>query len=233
MTRNALIVAHGQPSDPGPAARNLAALGMKVAALLPGWGIATATLAEPGAIARAVAGQGPGLVFPMFMAGGWFTRVQIPARLAEAGADGWTVLEPFGCDPLLHDLCVTLVKEAGGDEVILAAHGSFKSEAPANVARRAATRIAETGARVVTGFIDQEPQLSKLTGFGAGAVCLPFFAAQGGHVGEDIPQDLTEAGFRGRILPPIGTDARVPAIIAAALVRGQPICSGACRMGAV
>lgn len=228
MTRPALIVAHGQPSDPRPAGAALEALAARVQALLPGWEVAAATLAEAGSMARAVAGQPGGVVFPMFMAGGWFTRVQIPKHLAEAGAAGWTVLEPFGCDPLVHDLCVALVREAGADEVILAAHGSFKSSAPSDIARHVAERIAaETGARVASGFIDQEPQLSSLTG--RAGVCLPFFAAAGGHVSEDIPAALEAAGFAGRILPPVGLDARVPGIIAEAILRGRPVCAGACR----
>lgn len=203
-------------------------LAAQVEALLPGWSVRAATLAEDGAMARAVTGREGGLVFPMFMAGGWFTRVQIPKRLAEAGAEGWTVLEPFGCDPLVHDLCVTLVREAGADQVILAAHGSFKSPAPSDIARHVAGRIAgETGADVVTGFIDEEPQLASLTG--RAGVCLPFFAAGGGHVSDDIPAALEAAGFEGRILPPVGLDARVPGIIAAAITRGVPVCGGACR----
>jgi sirohydrochlorin ferrochelatase len=228
MTRTALIVAHGQPSDPLPAAHALEALAARVAGLMPGWEVAAATLAEPGAIARGVQGRAGGVVFPMFMTGGWFTRVQIPAKLAEAGAVGWTVLEPLGCDPMVHDLCVTLVREAGADQVILAAHGSFKSSVPSDIANHVAGRIAaETGVRCAAGFIDQEPQLASLTG--RTGVCLPFFAAEGGHVTDDIPAALAEAGFQGRILPPVGLDGRVPGIIAAAITRGVPVCSGACR----
>ena len=228
MTQYALIVAHGQPSDPRPAGAALKALALTVQALLPGWSVGAATLAEDGAIARAVAGRPGGVVFPMFMTGGWFTRVQIPKRLAEAGALDWTVLEPFGCDPLVHELCVTLVREAGADEVILAAHGSFKSAVPSDIARHVAGRIGEeTGANVATGFIDQEPQLSTLTG--RAGICLPFFAAEGGHVSDDIPAALAAAGFTGRILPPVGSDDRVPEIIAAAITRGVPVCSKACR----
>jgi sirohydrochlorin ferrochelatase len=190
--------------------------------------VGAATLAEDGAIARAVAGRSGGVVFPMFMAGGWFTRVQIPKRVAEAEAVGWTVLEPFGCDPAVHDLCVTLLRETGEREAILAAHGSFKASAPSDIAFHVAGRIAaETGAEVAAGFIDQVPQLSSLTG--RAGVCLPFFAAEGGHVSDDIPAALAQAGFTGRILPPVGLDTRVPGIIAAAIARGVPVCAGACR----
>lgn len=228
MLKHALIVAHGQPSDPRPAGAALEAMAAQVQALLPGWSVGAATLAEEGAIARAVERRPGGVVFPMFMAGGWFTKVQIPKKLAEAGAVGWTVLEPFGCDPAVHDLCVTLVREAGAGQVILAAHGSFKSSVPSDIARHVAGRIgAETGAEVAVGFIDQEPQLSSLTG--RGGVCLPFFAAEGGHVSEDIPAALAQAGFTGRILPPVGLDARVPGIIAAAIQRGVPVCAVDCR----
>lgn len=228
MTQTALIVAHGQPSDPRPSGAALEALALRVQALLPDWKVRAATLAENGAVARGVGGQAGGVVFPMFMAGGWFTKVQIPKKLAEAGAVGWTVLEPFGCDPAVHDLCVTLAREAGADRVILAAHGSFKSPVPSDIAFHVAGRIAaEAGVAAETGFIDQDPQLSSLAG-GAG-VCLPFFAAEGGHVSDDIPAALDRSGFTGRILPPVGLDERVPGIIAAAILRGLPVCAGACR----
>ena len=204
---------------------------MQVAAFLPGWTVKAATLAEPLAIARGVSGRDFGLVYPLFMARGWFTKVQIPNRLFEARAARWNVLEPFGCDPKVQDLCVTLVRDSGADAVILAAHGSSKSAEPSDVAHHVAARIrAETGIeRVEVGFIDQVPQLSTLTGFGPGSVCLPFFAAAGGHVADDLPKALAEAGFGGRILPPVGADGRVPGLIASALLLGVPICSGQCR----
>ena len=66
MTQHALIVAHGQPSDPRPAAEALEDLAVQVQALLPDRKVAAATLAEPGALARAVAGRAGGVIFPMF-----------------------------------------------------------------------------------------------------------------------------------------------------------------------
>lgn len=220
----ALIIAHGQPSDPGPAADELAALARKVALHLPGWDVGSVTLAEPGGLAAAVAGA-PGLIYPLFMAGGWFTKTHLPQRLHDAGAVGWRVLEPLGCDPAVQDLTVTLAREAqaaGAGELLLAAHGSFRSSAPSDIAFAMADRIArETGlARVQAAFIDQSPRLAEARGFGATAVCLPFFAAKGGHVEDDLPAALAEAGFPGPILPPLGLDGRIPALIAAAILRG-------------
>lgn len=231
MNTPTLIVAHGQPSAPAQAARELADFASQVAALCDG-PVASVTLAEPEGLAQATAalGQG-GRVFPMFMAGGWFTRIHLPSKLRDAGAVGWQVLEPFGCDPALADLAVTIAREAGaqaGVEVLLAAHGSFKSSVPSDIAYSIAAKIAaETGATTRAAFIDQTPQLVDTAGFGQ--ICLPFFAAAGGHVTQDIPEALQAAGFAGKTLPPIGLDRRAPALVAAAIKADRPVCAAACR----
>ena len=218
-----LIVAHGQPSDPEPAAAELAALAGRVSEHLLGWAVASATLAEPDALANRVAELGPtGLVYPLFMAGGWFTKTHLPERLAKAGGADWQVMEPFGLDPLVQDLAETIVREAGlaaGGSLLLAAHGSFRSPAPSDVANAVAARIGAglKLARSEAAFIDQEPRLSDAHGFGEQAVCLPFFAARGGHVIDDLPAALEEAGFAERLLPALGLDPRVPKTIAKAI----------------
>lgn len=222
--KSVLIVAHGQPSDPALAAGELAELAAKVAGLLPDHQVTSATLAT---------GLPPhrGLVFPMFMAGGWFTRIALSQKLMAAGGQG-RVLEPFGCDPLVHDLAIAIITEAVGDlsdaQVLIAAHGSFKSNAPSDVANHLARRLAHLGAaRAEAAFIDQDPQLAHVTGFGPKSVCLPFFAARGSHVAVDIPTALS--GFSGRILPHLGGDARVPALIARAILASVPVCAETCR----
>jgi sirohydrochlorin ferrochelatase len=226
--RVALIVAHGQPSEPAPPEAETARLAARVAQHLPGWTVRSATLASEGALARAVAGAERLWVYPLFMADGWFTQTHLPARLAEAGAGAVVQLAPFGLDPAVQALTVTLALEAaaaagrapGETEVLLAAHGSFRSRAPSAVARAMAERLAGEGGfrRVEAAFIDEAPRIAEVAaGFGPGALCLPFFAARGGHVIDDLPEALGEAGFEGRLLEPVGTDARVPALIARAL----------------
>lgn len=233
--KTALIVAHGQPSAPEGAALANQALAAAVQALLPDWKVFGPTLAESEALETAIAqGGAGGVVYPMFMADGWFTQTHLPARLRAAGAalagegGAWQILPPFGLDPRLWDLAACVVQEAfaaqGGDELgarelLVAAHGSFRSDAPARVARDVAAHVAQICGltRSEAAFIDQEPKLADVTGFGLQAVCLPFFAASGGHVVDDLPQALAEAGFEGRILPALGLDPRVPALIAAAL----------------
>ena len=226
-------MAHGQPSDPLPAETALAALAARVAVHLPGWQLGSATLAAPGALAAAVAALGPGgRAFPLFMAGGWFVRTHLPARLAEAGGRDWLVLEPLGCDEAVQDLAVRLVAEAGPvDSVLVAAHGSGRSSVPADIARHLAEKIAaRTGiARVEAAFIDQSPQLAEAFGHGPGTVCLPWFAAEGGHVSDDLPRALKLAGFQGRVLPALGLDPRLPEVIARAIRAGVPVCAQDCR----
>ncbi len=253
MTQTALIVAHGQPSDPDPAEAALAALAADVAGHLPGWHVLSATLAAHGTLAQAAkqTGAGGGLVFPMFMADGWFTRQHLPERLAKAcraalfesavcdrpgcgGAAGcarWRILPPFGLEHTVQALALRVLHEAGvppGGEVLLAAHGSGRSSAPSDVAHALAARL-KLGlqlSRSEAAFIDQEPRLAEVSGFTSEAVCLPFFAAEGEHVTDDLPDALKQAGFAGRILPPLGRDARVPAVIAAALLAADQGASG-------
>ena len=227
-----LLVSHGQPSAPEPAEAELATLAEAVQRLMPDTQILSATLAAPGALARAAASaQTRGQVYPLFMAGGWFTRVQLPKRLAEAGAKGWTILEPMGCDPRVHALALEILRENHpASSIILAAHGSGKSPAPAAIATRLAARIAqELGVRTQAGFLEQSPKIAEATGHGPNALCLPFFAANLTHVTEDVPEALKAAGFQGRVLPALGLDPRLPALIANAARAGKPICAETCR----
>ncbi len=220
--QSAVIIAHGQPSDPAPAEADLAALATKVAALLPNWQITSATLADPNALAAAITGP-LGLVYPMFMSGGWFTATHLPERLASVGATNWHILPPFGLDPAVQSLTLTIAKDATRDqsapELLLAAHGSFRSPAPSEVAYAVVRRLQAAGiANAKAGFIDQSPRIADVARtFGPNAVCLPFFAAKGGHVIDDLPQALAEAGFTGSLLPPVGLDPKVPGIIAHSL----------------
>jgi len=224
ILHHALIVAHGQPSDPAPAEADLAVLAAAVASHLPGWSVTSATLADPAALIRAVHGAAEGFVYPMFMADGWFTTTHLPERLAAAGAANWRILAPFGLDPDVQALTVKIAREATMNqsisaEVLLAAHGSFRSTAPSDVAYAMVRHLMAAGTtHVEAGFIDQSPQIAEVArNFGPNAICLPFFAAKGGHVIDDLPQALAEAGFLGRLLPPVGLDPRVPGLIANAL----------------
>ncbi|MGL4321523.1 MAG: sirohydrochlorin chelatase [Paracoccaceae bacterium] len=222
---NALIVSHGQPSDPAMAEAELAIVAEQVNEILPSWQVRSATLSAEGQLAAMIAALGPtGMVFPMFMACGWFTGTHLPKRLAEVGGAGWHITLPMGCNPAIQGLASALVLEAmtgpaNQTDLILAAHGSGRSDAPSIIAHAVTRTIGRSLGlrRAQAAFIDQTPRLADMTGYGADAICLPYFAADGGHVQEDIPNALRDAGFKGRILPPLGTDSRVPLLIAQTL----------------
>lgn len=227
----ALLVAHGAPADPEPQERALQQLADRVAAQLPGWRIGAATLAMPGALETALERLGPEvLVYPFFMAQGWFTGVELPRRLQRAGGGALRQLPPFGTDPglpaLVARIATSAAQGAGLDPaeatLLLAAHGSKVARGSAEGARVMQQQMqARTAfARVIVGFVEEAPFLQDAaTGLGPAAICLPFFALQAGHVTDDVPQALDLAGFVGRRLPAVGQHAESDALIAAALRR--------------
>lgn len=228
MRPTALIVAHGQPSDPAPAEADLARLAAQVGALLPGWQARSATLAAPGALEAAADGAAGATVMPFFMADGWFTRSELPRRLALAGIEPDVVLPAFGLLPAVSELAVRALRSAaigrGWDVartvVVLAAHGSGRSRAPAEAAGIIRDRVAaeQPFADVRLGFIEEEPALAEAARYaGAQALCLPLFVARWGHVLSDLPQALAAAAFRGPCLAPIGVRPEVPGLLAAAI----------------
>ena len=225
-TKAAIIVSHGQPSDPDPAEAALAQLSTRVAEILPDWQIASATLAAPGALDSAVAAVGRGAaIYPLFMTDGWFTRTTLPNRLNDETAK---ILAPLGADTALPEIAqawlLDELKQKGWTAqetcLVIASHGSGKSRNSARdtqrFADRLATRIQFGDTRI--GFIEEAPFLGDVVfDTGKKSICLPFFAAGGGHVTDDIPEALDLAEFAGLRLQPIGTRDTIPTLIANAL----------------
>ncbi|MDO5611638.1 MAG: CbiX/SirB N-terminal domain-containing protein [Paracoccus sp. (in: a-proteobacteria)] len=225
----AVIVTHGQPGDPGPQQQAVEELAAAIQAHAPGLVVVGATLAMPGALAAAAR---PGcVVYPMFMAEGWFTTRELPRRLAGIGADA-RVVRPFGLEPALPALCIAKARQAAAAQgwaaqdstVLLSAHGSQRARASANGARALAATMAPHFARIVNGFVEEEPYLADAARGLSRAVSLPFFATRADHVTDDLPQALDQAGFDGPRLDPIGLAPEVPALIAASLLAGQSAC---------
>lgn len=223
MEKAVLIVAHGQPSDPTVAEADMAALGARVAALLPGWRVGSATMAAAGRIEAEVARLGAPCVLPFFMADGWFTKVAMPARLARTDL---TILPAFGGTRPVASLAAAVAMQGARDqgwlveetELVLAAHGSGRSQAPAKAATKIAAFIEAHApfARVRLGFIEEDPLLEDVArGCADKALCLPLFVAHWGHVRDDIPAALSKAEFHGRCLAALGTRPEVPGILAA------------------
>jgi len=127
----AIIVSHGQPSDPDPAQQDLERFAARVAAALPDRHIGAATLAKDGALDAALQAAGPDpLIYPLFMTEGWFTGDNLRKRLR--AAPGARILRPLGVSPRLPGLAADLLCEvltgqgwtAGDTQLFIAGHGS-------------------------------------------------------------------------------------------------------------
>lgn len=225
MSFDALIVSHGQPSDPDVGEAEIAALAAGVAAYLPEARIEGVTLAAEGRIEALSADRPGALIYPMFMADGWFTHVQLPKRLAEGAGPQ---LVSFGLDCTLPMLAASWLRRVCKDhgfepyatDLIIAGHGSGKSRRVSDATRAFADRVAnDFGPRSVRcGFVEEDPSLTDaLSGLGTNAICLPFFAAKRGYVLDDLPEAVAESAFSGIMLDPIGLHPDVPKMIADAL----------------
>lgn len=223
---DALIVAHGQPSNPEPSERALAQLTARVQACLPEMRISSATMANGEYLEEALTSlPSNGLIYPLFMANGWFVRTALRKRL---GGTPYHVLTPLGLDPVLPELAAGLIRNALEDQdfdaeqtqLLIAAHGSAHGHAAADSAYAFAKTLAEkvTMAKIGTGFIEQTPFLPDLSqSIDAPCLCLPFFAMDGDHMKDDVRQGLGDARFGGHILPALGQSDGIPELIAAAL----------------
>ncbi|SDD40437.1 Sirohydrochlorin ferrochelatase [Paracoccus isoporae] len=229
MPRPVIIVAHGQPSAPAPQQAAIEALAGTVAEVSDRKSVG-ATLAMPGALDEAVMRHGGALIYPMFMAEGWFTGTELPRRVTLAGGDPALILRPFGVDPALPALCEARIAQeaarqgwqASDTTLLLIAHGSQRARGSARGAEEMAANLRGAFGRVVTGFIEEAPFLADAArNLGPRAIALPFFATRAEHVTDDIPEALQSSGFAGPCLPPIGLADEVPALIAAALDRAD------------
>ncbi|CUJ87145.1 sirohydrochlorin cobaltochelatase [Ruegeria denitrificans] len=225
---HALIVAHGQPSDPDPAEQALAAYAAEVDALSGNVSVQSATLAAPGVFEQRVSElTDDAVIYPLFMAKGWFVTSALPRRLAGRNL---RVLDPLGVDPDLPVLVAAALRDqlaenqwvAQETDLVLAAHGSGRSRNPSAVARAFVGALAQhlTFKSIHLGFVEEPPSIAEAaTGLSGQALCLPYFACTGGHVLEDVPQALKAAAFKGQILPVVGELPLIKRHIASTLTR--------------
>jgi sirohydrochlorin ferrochelatase len=222
----AVIVAHGQPSQPETGEAHLRALVQKVREFIPEWTLRSATLAAPGSLENALQASRPQpLVFPVFMVDGWFTQKALAGRLR--GTDA-RQLSPLGIHPELPKLAARLLRGTAeqtgwaqsGFDVLLAAHGSATGPAAANCTLRFAKHLSRwlPARRIRTGFLEQAPYLADVAAdCGLRTLALPLFAGAGGHPKRDVPEALDQAGFQGLRLKPVGDAHFIPELIAHAL----------------
>lgn len=223
---DALIVAHGQPSDPEPSERALARLTAQVQACLPEMRLGSATMANGDHLEQTLATLRPdGLIYPLFMANGWFVSTALQKRLGDRSCQ---VLSPLGLEPGLPELAAGLIEtalsERGFDvdktQLLVAAHGSANGQIAAQSALAFARRLTllHPLARVTVGFVEQAPYLSEISReTNTPCLCLPFLAMDGDHMKQNVRLGLGQAGFAGDILPTLGQSRGIPELIASSL----------------
>ncbi|MCI5096472.1 MAG: cobalamin biosynthesis protein CbiX [Rhodobacteraceae bacterium] len=219
----AILVSHGQPSDPEPQEIALSRLAQSVADALPDWDIGSATLSTPDRL-EALCAEGPDnpLIFPLFMADGFFVSRVLPKRLAGIT---YELATPLGMLPDLPHLVAEQLKsecaargwQVSDSSVLLAAHGSARGDRAAKAAYGFRDALAQHIAlhRIDCGFVEQDPRIDTAArDLPDQTLCLPFFAQAGDHVKGDIPEALEEAQSEMEILPVIGHLPGIPQLIA-------------------
>jgi sirohydrochlorin ferrochelatase len=201
-----LLAAHGERgggADNSGVERLAAELSRREAAAEIGFGFIKGTPSIPDALRSLKAARL--LVYPLFLADGYFTRIRLPQLIAQAGihTDRIRTLPPLGLDPALASLVAAKASStarAGGyaDQqvtVILLAHGSTK-DAASRLATEALARqlgAAKPFAAISCAFLDEPPALADVVTRTPGpAVVVGLFAGEGLHGREDVPR-LIEA----------------------------------------
>lgn len=228
----ALIVSHGQPSDPEPAERALADYTARIQAAIPDHVIGSATMAAPGKLDEQLAlMKDGGVIYPLFMSDGWFVRTALIDRISDAALNiVVSIMPPYGLSGALPEIAAQnisdTIKRCDTSKLLIAAHGSAYGDLPAQSARLFQERLQAClpDLEIELGFLEQGPSIAeKAQALGPGTLCLPFFAMTGDHVKIDLPAALRMGEFEGEILPPIshlnGADQIAISALSKALAR--------------
>ncbi len=162
--------------------------------------------------------DGPVVVVPAFLAAGFHVRVDVPGQLAALGRDDVVLAEPLGSDPVLVDVALERLREAGwdGERVVLTAAGSTDAAAQEDL-RVAAGRFAERlGTAVPVGYIaGGEPRVADVVAAQDGPVALVTWLLAPGA----FHRWLADAGAVV-VAEPLGDHDGVVEVVLARYVRG-------------
>lgn len=232
----AIIVAHGER---GGAFSNAVLKGHaeNAAAELPHVAVAAGVLSGEPALETALADMahrtsGPILLYPFFMAPGYFVSVKIPKRLTDAGlGDRCRVLTPLGFEPALPAIIQGKAELAAGDigvrageaRLLLVGHGSKVARASAEATEAVAASLRGLGgfARIETAYLEEAPFLADVVlADTRPTVVVGFFNGDGLHAAEDVPEAI--GGFDGAIAytGPVGAFPEISRLIVRAIAGG-------------
>jgi sirohydrochlorin ferrochelatase len=169
------------------------------------------------------------VVYPLFMANGYFVRVKLPKLLGESGFGDTEILPVFGLDLRLVDLVEHRLRSVasmqGGREpkdlrIALIAHGSASGDAGSRLASEAIA--ADLGYRLDTtlhlGFIEEAPFFHEVIGAGA-EIVVGLFVSAGTHALDDVAALVAKTPTVRHHVATVGDDAGVADMVEAALAR--------------
>jgi sirohydrochlorin ferrochelatase len=234
-----LLAAHGERRD-GAGNAGVARLALDLAGRGLAAEVGVGFIKGTPSIAETLAGftTGEVVVYPVFLADGYFTRRRLP-QLIESGQEASAarrrvrVLPPLGVDPSLADLVAEEARRsaeaahmaAEAVTLVLLAHGTPRDAASRQAADILAQRLAARNRfyGVRSAFLEEPPSLAQvLDGISGPVVVIGLFAGEGLHGGDDAPQLVREAGrtdivFAGNV----GTFTGLADVVAAAIRRAS------------
>jgi len=199
-----------------------------VAGALPGVPVAAGVLSGAPSLEEAlhdVSNRGARtiLIYPYFMAAGYFVTTKIPGRLMDVDfASRCRVLSPLGADAGLPSMIMrqaiasaesNLGQKSDACRLLLVGHGSKVSRASANATEAVAVKLREMArfGSVMTAFLEEAPEVAEvIIADERPTVVVGFFNGDGLHAGEDVPEALASAAgpvsYTGAIgaLPEVG-----------------------------
>jgi len=145
------------------------------------------------------------VVYPLFVANGYFTRDRLAQLLEEANGEGRKVdvMPPLGLDPGLPDLVAAFATDAADRrgfapracDVVLLAHGSKKNPASRKSTEQMA-RALEIDNRfrsVQAAFLEEPPSLhTAVAGIQGPIIVVGMFSGEGLHGAKDAPRLVSE-----------------------------------------
>lgn len=159
------------------------------------------------------------LVYPLFMAPGYFVDIKLPDEIHVAGCDDISeILTPLGSDPNLPAImlrrAVGVARKANLSpalaRLVVVGHGS-KSGTPASAyaTRQFAATLRGRGVfgEVDVAFLEEAPSVQDvLTASKRPTVVIGYFYAAGLHAAEDVPEAIAETGADAIYTGAVGAD---------------------------
>ena len=170
------------------------------------------------------------VVYPFFMADGYFVKKVLRERIAAVQGEALVkYIAPLGLDPRLPGMMLEAARRSAEENLIppssarllVAGHGSKFGPASAEATRLAADRIAmaDVFERVETAFLEEEPFVAaQLAASAQPTVVSGFFCSGGMHAAEDVPAAISETGANAIYAGPIGASAQIPRLIKTAVL---------------